>query len=94
MCISVPGAVFLNLSVSKYADSINTIAIALPALLACRVFRQLKLQAKAYEAANMPTLAALPTLSIAESGVLVPHVEVEDPRARSGIYEMADVTLA
>ena len=94
VCISVPGAVLLNLSVSRWTGTGASLTIALPALLACRVFRQLKLKAIEFEAASMPTLTALPTLSIADSGVLVPHVEVEDPRARSNAYEMADITLA
>lgn len=94
MCISVPGAVLLNLRVSGWAGALNSLTIALPALLACRVFRQLKLKAIEFEALNMPTLSALPTLSIAETGVLVPHVEVEDPCAGSSAYGRADITLA
>ena len=88
VCISVPGAVLLNLPVSRWTGSVISLTIALPALLACRVFRQLKMKAIEFEAANMPTLAALPTLSIPESGVLVPHVKVEDPRTRGSAYEI------
>ena len=80
VCISVPGAVLLNLSLSRWTVMLTSFTIAFPSILACRVFRRFKLQAIAYEAANMPTLSALP---VTESVVLVPHVEVEDACAGS-----------
>ncbi|KAF7967161.1 hypothetical protein HWV62_35636 [Athelia sp. TMB] len=95
VCISVPHAVLLNLSVSGWAITLNSLTTALPALLACRVLRQLKLKAKTYEAANMPTLSTLSTLPVAARSVsLVPPDEVEDLRALGSAYEMTDITAA
>ncbi|KAF7985459.1 hypothetical protein HWV62_5213 [Athelia sp. TMB] len=58
--INVPLAIIADKLPSPLTSALTLLGITIPAILACRVFRQLKLKAMKAEAKNMPTLATVP----------------------------------
>ncbi|KZP01967.1 hypothetical protein FIBSPDRAFT_880657 [Athelia psychrophila] len=61
----------------------------MPALLACRVFRDMRLKAWAMQEKNMPTLATLSTSG--GSGMGIRQGQVEDCFSTEVVYEMTKI---
>lgn len=95
--ITVPLAVLTNLAYSPWTVVSTSLSIAFLAILACRGFRQLKLQAMAFEEASMPTLA---TFSVCQNPAgasttcrsMDPHHHAQYLSGQDGGYELTAIT--